>query len=226
MKWKISKERRELERNRLEDRQERINRAQKQKRDIMEKERRKNIQQRITDSLGELPRNRRILLERELDLERRLLLKEAKEEVWKKWRQNKGRKGTNPKIKTREDKNPMEEKLRKIEMEVIKFKEERDRKQQEESRNVDKEEDEETKKQKRLETKKRLEGYWEKLRWVMKILEETTELQSNIKKKKNTDSREEEKLRDWNQKTETEKIQTLIEEDTAENKEKQEEGTK
>ena len=82
-KWKISKERREMERSKLEERHDRIKRAQKQKMDIVETERKKNIQRRITESLGELLRNRRILLERELELERRLLLKEAKEEVWK-----------------------------------------------------------------------------------------------------------------------------------------------
>ena len=49
-KWRKSKERRELERNRLEEREERIGRAQRLKLDIMEKEKKKQIQRRITES--------------------------------------------------------------------------------------------------------------------------------------------------------------------------------
>ena len=48
--------------------------------------------------MKELPGNMRILTERRADRERRLLLAEAKEEIWKRWRQNKGRRKTNPRI--------------------------------------------------------------------------------------------------------------------------------
>ena len=168
--------------------------AQRKKQNIMEKERKRQIQTRITESLGELPNNKRILLEREMELEKRLLIKEAKEEIWKKWRQNKGRKKTNPRILTKEDKNPIEDKLKRVELEVAKFKEERDKKKREEEkqRQGDQPEDEESKKQRRLATKKRLEGYWGKLRWVTKILEETEDLQADIKKLKHKDAKEEE----------------------------------
>ena len=134
--------------------------VQRKKQNIMEKERKRQIQTRITESLGELPNNKRILLEREMELEKRLLIKEAKEEIWKKWRQNKGRKKTNPKILTKEDKNPIEDKLKRVELEVAKFKEERDKKKRDEEkqRQGDQPEDEEAKKQRRLATKKRLEG--------------------------------------------------------------------
>ena len=166
--WKISKERRDLERNRLEEKEERIRRVQKLKRNIVETERRKYMQKKITESLGELPKNRRLLLEREMELERRLLLKEAKEDVWKKWRQNKGRRGKNPKINTREDRNPLEEKLKRIEMEVVKYKETNEQKrQEEEQRHNDQEEKEEVKKQNRL----------------------ASEVESHIKKMKNRDKR-------------------------------------
>ena len=81
--WRKSSERREFERNRLEEREERIMTAQRKKQNIMENERKRQIQRRITESLGELPNNKRILLEREIELEKRLLIKEAKEEIWK-----------------------------------------------------------------------------------------------------------------------------------------------
>ena len=179
----------------------------------------------ITESLGELPKNKRILLEREMELERRLLIKEAREEIWKKWRQNKGRKNTNPKIKTKEDKNPMEEKLKKVELEVAKFKDEREKKKQEEEKQKqsNRPEDEESKKKRRLATKKRLERYWEKLRWVTRILEETEDIQANIRKLRDKDSKEEEEGRSWNQMSETEKMKTVREEDIM--KEKQKDGT-
>ena len=120
-KWKFSKERRDLERSRLEEKEEWICRAQRLKQNFVEAERKKHIHKKIIESLGELPKNKRLLLEREIQLERRPHLKEAKEEVWKKWKQNKGRKGTNPKIKTREDRNPLEEKLERLKLEVVKF---------------------------------------------------------------------------------------------------------
>ena len=53
----------------------------------MEKTEDKKKQQKITENLENLPEIKRILLEREMEKERRLNLKEAKEEVWKRWRQ-------------------------------------------------------------------------------------------------------------------------------------------
>ena len=215
-----------MERNKLEERQERIKRAEIQKQKYMEKERKNNIQMRITQSLGELPENKRILLDREMEKERRLLMKEAKEEIWKKWRQKKGRKSTNPKIKTREDKDPLEEKLMKVELEVAKYKEIREKMRYDEMKGREKnEEDEETRKTRRLATKKRLEGYWEKLRWVTKILEETSDLQSQIKKMRSKDAGVEERKRNWNMLSEEKKKETLKREVMEErNKQNPEEG--
>ena len=67
----------------MEEREERVGKAQRLKQNIMENEMKKQIQRRITEILGELPKNKRILLEREMELEKRLLIKEANEEIWK-----------------------------------------------------------------------------------------------------------------------------------------------
>ena len=88
-KWKKSQERRDLERKKEEKRQERIARANRKK----EEWNRERVQKKITETLNKLPKNRAELCRREDELERRLLIKEAKEEMWRKWRQTKGRRG-------------------------------------------------------------------------------------------------------------------------------------
>ena len=52
---------------------------------------RKQVQLKITSTLKLLPKPTQILLEKEEDRKKRILLKEAKEDLWKKWRQRKGR---------------------------------------------------------------------------------------------------------------------------------------
>ena len=117
--WKISKERREKEREQKRTRDERLERANKQKEETLKKLETRERQSKITETLGKLPENRRILVERELDKERRVNLKEAREEVWKKWRQSKGKVRMNPKVGR--DNNDLEEKLKKVEAEVEKY---------------------------------------------------------------------------------------------------------
>ena len=85
--WKISKERRDLERQNETERMERLTRAGKKKKDTIQKIKCKEIQQKITKELNRLPRNRQILAEKEVERERLILMKEAKEELWRKWRQ-------------------------------------------------------------------------------------------------------------------------------------------
>ena len=89
--WKISKERRDQERQKEEEKHERLGRAALQKRDTIQKIKCKEIQQKITKELTKLPRNRRIMTERAAEKERLMLLKEAKQELWRKWRQKKRR---------------------------------------------------------------------------------------------------------------------------------------
>ena len=58
-----------------------------------------------------IPENRKKLLEQELEKERRLTLKEAKAELWKKWAQNKGRGQYRKKTKKEEEVENLEKKL-------------------------------------------------------------------------------------------------------------------
>ena len=81
--WKISKERRDIEREQNRDREERLERANAQKERTLYTLERKEKQRKITETLDKLPKNRQIILERELEKERRLTLKEAREDVWK-----------------------------------------------------------------------------------------------------------------------------------------------
>ena len=177
----------------------------------------RKIQLKITEKLAELPRNRKILLERELEKERRILMKEAKEEIWKKWRQKKGRNGTNPKLTTKEDRHTMEEKLKRVELEVAKYREvvEKRKKEEEEQRQrkTGRVWDETEEKKKRLQRKKRLEGYWENLRWVTKLLDETVIAQFEISKKRKEDEEGEERKKSWEEKSEEQKIEALREEE-------------
>ena len=109
--WKKSKERREQEKKNEDERQARLELAAEKRAKTLEKLETHKIQQKITDKLQELPQNRRILAERELERERKITLKEAREELWKKWRQSKGKRKDNPKLTTKSTKEDLEEKL-------------------------------------------------------------------------------------------------------------------
>ena len=121
--WKISKERRDLEREEKERRYERLNKAANRKKETLEKIDIKEKQLKITAELQKLPENRRKILEMEIERERLMMLKEAKEELWKKENQKKGR-GYMKKPKKEEEKISLERKLERIEEEVRKLEEE------------------------------------------------------------------------------------------------------
>ena len=142
----------------------------------------KRKQTKITENLEKLPRNRRIMLEREMERERRLNLQEAKEEVWKKWRQCKGRRKTNP--QKNRDRGNLDEKLKKVEIEVKKYEEELKRM-----------EEEKQKKDARLERKRRMEKHWEMLRWLIKFMDENDKKWKELKKLRQTEREEQEKKR-------------------------------
>ena len=93
--WKISKERREKEGEQKREREERLRRANNQRAETMQRLETKEKQIKITETLDKQPQKKWILLERELEKERRIILNEAREEVWKKWRQSKGKKRGN-----------------------------------------------------------------------------------------------------------------------------------
>ena len=117
-KWERNKNIREEEIKR----KERIGRALAKKKIFEEKENLKETQTKITDKLKELPRNRAILVEKEIEKERLKNLQEAKKEIWKKWRQKKGRekKITVGRIKELS----LEDKMRKIEAEIERYRKE------------------------------------------------------------------------------------------------------
>ena len=99
-----------------------------------------------------------------MERKRILLLREAKQELWKKWRQKKGK--CKPKIsdlknKTGNKEDELTRKLETIEDEVKRYEEEL-KIERELAR---------TKKEK-LEKKKRKEKHWEMLRWIVSFIEE------------------------------------------------------
>ena len=145
------------------EKEERLKRAGIQKKETMDKIQVKRIQTKITEKMKEFPGNLRIITERGADKERRLLLAEAKEEIWKRLRQNKGRKNTNPRICGKKDNlQNFEEKLERIEKEVERYKDE-------ERRKAEEEETKQREKSIRLEKKQKMEKHWETLNWIIQV---------------------------------------------------------
>ena len=108
--WIKSKERRDMERVVEEERKERLTRAGVKREETLKKLKRKETQTKITDKLKEIPENRRKMIEMQVEKERRAELKEAKEKLISRWRQNKGKKDTLPKLK--DDQEDLEIKLK------------------------------------------------------------------------------------------------------------------
>ena len=117
LNWEKSKERREEERTKMLEKDDRMKKAAGKKKAALEKHHRKELQTKITTQLKLIPKNRRILLEREIEKERIWNLKEAKLELWRRWRQRKGR---IPGQKSKKDLEveDLETKLKKIEEEI------------------------------------------------------------------------------------------------------------
>ena len=91
LNWEKSKERREEERQKMLEKDDIMRKAARKKREALDKHHRKELQTKIMSQLMLIPENRRILLEREIEKERILNLKEAKLELWRRWMQKKGR---------------------------------------------------------------------------------------------------------------------------------------
>ena len=169
-KWKKSKERRELERSGDEERRDRKDRAAEKKRKTLEKIETTKTQQKITDCLKILPQNRRRLVEKEEEKMRKVLLEEAETELWRKWRQEKGRGMRNwAQVGERET---TEQKLRIVEEQTEKYKLELERIEMRRIRREEEEIREEQERNKRMDTKKKNERQWEMMRWVTKFMKE------------------------------------------------------
>merc|ERR1712208_112710 len=106
---------RDMGREKMLERRDRQIRAENKRKDTMEKLEKKQIQSRITSQLKLIPENRRKILEMEIERERIMILKEAKEELWKKWSQKKGRNQYRKQPKGEEEKADLERKLERIE---------------------------------------------------------------------------------------------------------------
>ena len=91
-----------MDREKEKEKHDRIQRAQKQKKETIEKIKRKETQTKITEKLAEIPGNRRKIIEMKIEKERLMELKEAKLKLWNKWRQNKGGENMLPKIQREE----------------------------------------------------------------------------------------------------------------------------
>ena len=105
-----------------------------------------------------MPENRAELCRREDELERRLLIKEAKEEMWRKWRQTKGRRGGAVRYKND---------LERLEIELEKAEKELKRYQEEKKEQAEREEQRE----KRKARKREKERHWDMLRWILRYIE-------------------------------------------------------
>ena len=119
----------------------------------------------IESKMKELPENKRKIIREEEMRKRRLELKEAKENVWKRWR------GKSEKVREGgDDTDNGENMIEKIELAIERDREEKEEnskkkeKEKEEKREVAKEK--EKQKVERKEKKKKLEEKWEMLRWI------------------------------------------------------------
>ena len=175
LNWKRSQERREFE---MKERLEKEENERRRQEGI-----KVQLQAKITECWMKLPEERKKMIEVKEEKERRMLLKEAKEELWKRWRQNKGRKATNPEIKDREK---LEDKLSRIEREVAEMEKSREK--------VIKERNE---KAARLEKKRRKEQHWEMLKWIVAFLEDNQGKWNELRRKKEQDAAEQQKYEEW-----------------------------
>ena len=91
-------------------------------------------------------------------MERRLLIKEAKEEMWRKWRQIKERRGGAVRYKND---------LERLEIELEKAEKELKRYQEEKKEQAEREEQRE----KRKARKREKERHWDMLIWILRYIE-------------------------------------------------------
>ena len=196
--WEISKERRSEEREKERQKKERMMKAQNQKIQTLNRIEKNQIQKKITENLQVLPRNRQKIVEMELEKERRLDLVEAKHQIWKKWRNSKGKKKFNIRIGEDKEKGDLERQLEKIEKEVEKYKAE-----------LEKIRDEKERREFQRDKKKKKEAHWEMMKWVVQFINNNKPKWEEIKKqRKEGEKKEEEKLK-WEELSKEEKIELI-----------------
>ena len=181
-------ERREAERTELEEKIERKKRAEKKSKEAKEDWNRKQTQMKITEAMKILPKEKQILIENEEEKRNRILLKEAKEELWKRWRQRKGReKDSDKRVMLGEE----DKRLDRIEAAIRKHKAEQEELKRRE---------EETKERKKRQAAKKKS--WEMLRWIVTYIEEKRpdwerRRKEEISRRRAAQKLEEDRLRNW-----------------------------
>ena len=206
-KWKKSRERRDLEKVEELEKRERLGRAAEKKKETMETIKKRKIQQKITEKLNILPENRRKIIERKELLQRNLMMAEAENELWRKWRRRKGRGMRN--WKEIGENETLERKFEIVEEQVRKYKLELERIELRRSRRLDEEKKEMDNRKKRMEQKRRNEEHWEMLRWITKFMKENKSKWEIRRESEMERKRWEENKHGWEKMTEMEKIETL-----------------
>ena len=199
--WKVSKERRDLEREEKVEKEDRLQKARNRKDLTLEKLKKKEKQLKITTELRKIPENRRKILLLEIEKERILTLKEAKEELWSKHSQRKGR-GLKKKTKLEEEKMSLERKLDIIEKEAKKYEEELEKEMIEIQDNIEE-------KEIRLNKQKRKKKHYEMLRWTVNFIEENKQVWEDEKKRRQKENEEEERNSEWKKLNKEEKINLM-----------------
>ena len=199
--WKVSKERRDLEREEKVEKEDRLQKARNRKDLTLEKLKKKEKQLKITTELRKIPENRRKILLLEIEKERILTLKEAKEELWSKHSQRKGR-GLKKKTKLEEEKMSLERKLDIIEKEAKKYEEELEKEMIEIQDKIEEKEN-------RLNKQKRKKKHYEMLRWTVNFIEENKQVWEDEKKRRQKENEEEERNSEWKKLNKEEKINLM-----------------
>ena len=217
-KWKKSKERRDLEKMEHLEKSERLGRAAVRREETLELIEKRKIQQKITENLKLLPENRRKIIEKEEERKRSLLMEEAENELWRKWRQRKGR-GMKSWAKVGE-KETLEDKLKIVEEQTEKYKLELERIEKRRKNREEEDRKTQAERTRRLEEKSKNERHWEMMRWLTKFMRENREIWSRRQETEIEERRKREELLEWRQKSELEKINQLkVEEKKPESRE-------
>ena len=125
------------------------------------------------------------MVERKLETERKLNLKEAKEELWRHWRQKKGRTEYKKKTKKEEYDINLERKLERIELEIKNYEEELEKELVDTLEKVEN-------KNKQLEKKRKKEQHWEMLAWIVAFIEENKSSWETGRKEREQERKEKE----------------------------------
>ena len=176
----------------------------------------------ITTELKKIPDNERKILENDIEKERLMSLKEAKMEIWKRWRQKKG-KAPELKDKKKQELENLEAKLEKIEKAVKKYEEELEK-------DLDKIAEKAESREKQIDKRKRKMEHWEMLRWTVAFIEEHKKEWEDEKQRKKEErlrfEKNQDSIKNWYNMSKEERVEALkLEEKERKEKKKRESET-